>query len=84
MTRRTSKSRRDGWSKRELVESADRRLLRQDKQQSLLGTVILLMLIQLFAAIILIHELFNFDMEPVSAPIVITRFICGLVFHIYV
>ena len=43
-----------------------------------------MMLIQLFAAIILINELFNFDMEPVSAPIVITRFICGLVFHIYV
>ena len=42
------------------------------------------MLVQLFAAIILVMELFNFDMEPVSAPIVLTRFICGLVFHIYV
>ena len=42
------------------------------------------MLVQLFAAIILLVELFNFDMEPISTPIVLTRFTCGLVFHIYV
>ena len=39
---------------------------------------------QIFSACILMYELFNFEMEPVSASIVLTRFTCGLVFHIYV
>jgi hypothetical protein len=30
------------------------------------------------------YELFNFEMKPVSVSIVLTRFTCGLVFHIYV
>ena len=58
-------------------------MLRQDKQTSLLGTVILLVACQLFSAGILLYELFNFDMKPVSANIVLTRFVCGLVLHIY-
>ena len=83
---RSAKTKRGegGWSKKELVESQERKEFRQDKQTSLLGSVILLMCAQLFSACILIYELFNFDMKPVSASIVLTRFTCGLVFHIYV
>ena len=58
-------------------------MLRHDKQTSLLGSVVLLMATQVFSAAILVYELFNFDMKPVSWTIVLTRFICGLVFHIY-
>ena len=34
-------------------------------------------------ASILLYQLFNLNMKPVSAPIVLTRFICGLFFHYY-
>ena len=58
-------------------------MLRRDTQTSLLGTVFLLAASQLTLSIILLYQTFNFDMKPVSSPIVIARFICGLVFHIY-
>ena len=38
---------------------------------------------QLFSAIIVAYEMVNLEMKPVSATHVFTRFICGLVMHIY-
>ena len=36
---------KEGWSKSELVETDDRKQLRRDKQNSLLGSVVLLMIV---------------------------------------
>ena len=72
-----------GWSKDELIEAEEIKLLRHETQTSLIGTVFLLVVTQVTLACILLYQLFNLDMQPISAPIVITRFICGLFFHYY-
>ena len=71
------------WQKSELIEKQDRKMLRRDTQTSLLGTVFLLAFTQVTLAVILVIQQFNMNMRPVSANIVIARFICGLIFHIY-
>ena len=78
-----TRKRRRGWKKHWLVELQDRTNLRKDVQTSLLGNVLLVAAIQIGAALALLYQLFNFNMKPMSATIVATRFICGLVFHIY-
>ena len=75
--------RKAGWSTDDLIESVERKMLRRDAQTSLVGAVVLLTACQLTAASALVYQLANFRMKPVSASIVVTRFICGLVFHIY-
>ena len=61
--------------------------MRLDKQQTLFGTVVFLIVTQLFSAAIVLYELFDvhtsWHVKPVSAEVVITRFVCGIVLHVY-
>ena len=49
-----SRRQRDKWSKKELIETLKKRNLRREVQTSLLGTVVLLAVIQLFSAGVLV------------------------------
>jgi hypothetical protein len=50
-----------GWSVKDLIETPKQMALRKDRQTSLLGTVLLLVICQLMCSAFLLVELFNFD-----------------------
>ena len=73
------------WSKNQLLETPKEKKQREAKQSSLLGTIVFLMATQIFSALILLSALREFDwtVRAASAPVVATRFVCGLVLHVY-
>ena len=57
----------EGWSKTELIEAEEIKMLRRETQTALLGSVFLLVITQVTLALILLYQLFNLNMKPISA-----------------
>ena len=62
-------------------------MYREDQQQILLTTVTFLIVVQLFSALILFYETVDkhgsWNVKPTNVSIILTRFVCGIIFHIY-
>ena len=79
------------WSKKQLIETEGQKMARWAKQSSLLGTAFFLMAMQIFASVVLLLSGLSVSEEtetdwqllPLSIPVVATRFTCGIVLHIY-